>query len=145
MIGDLSDDQLVVMVQRLRDDLDELKARQFIGPDSLTMHNNETGASYDRSVTLAPGASTTVTVTFDSDNQDYAFTDLALNAYLSSVAFEIHPGDTGYPIRKISQLMPTALSPKRSQWTIGLTNNGFATFTYLLKFSVQSTDTGAIS
>src|SRR5215217_205840 len=65
--------------------LDELKTAQRVGAASLLVTKNQSGAAYDRSLSIAAGGVSSFTVTFTADTQDYPFTTLDMIFYMDTV------------------------------------------------------------
>ena len=148
-IDALPDSYLVTTVNRLRVDLDTLKAAQRSGARSLQTFINQSVSTYNFSQTLAPGATTTVTITFAAAIQKYALADLTFRIYANSLSNEVHPNLTSsnlWPNPKVILSPPSTLSPLVTTWSMKLFGVGISgSNTFYVKLYVQSTDRGTIS
>jgi hypothetical protein len=131
--------------KELRRNLDEIKARQYVGAESVAISFVETGASSDRSATLPAGGKAVFSISFISTQQSYAFASLSFRLYVDSIGAEVFPGDVLYPDINVRQNVINPATPNVNSWTIEFYNFSASTHTYFLKAYIQSTDTGGIS
>lgn len=146
-IEDLSDNHLDTEIRRLREDLHTLKTAQRVGAPNVKVYYNQTASPSDKSVTLAPFAFTTFTLTFTADTQDYAKATLSYRMYVGSLSVEVRPdGMSPFPpVLRISPRIASESTPRITQWDINVMCAEGTTTTYLFKFNVQSTDKGVIT
>ena len=137
-----TDDRLVEDVKAARLFLDELKSAQYTGADSLTIKINESVNTYDYSFFLNNFSTTSITITFTADNQDYPFVELQVEVYRNSVTPANRVQD--YDVLFIQELVTTT-NEKQVQWLLTVQNNSGAGATHYVKARVASTDTGVLS
>lgn len=132
-------DELVTKLVAMRHELDAIKSTQRMNSKVASSYTTSFGPM---SFTLASGGRQIVLIFFNSDNQQYPFTTLSYQVYLTTTLNIVHPGMTGWPA--VTQYENKAL-PKATQWTLVFYNSSGSSQTYLLNLSVLATDTGTLT
>jgi ABC-type spermidine/putrescine transport system permease subunit I len=148
-VDNQAENQLVTTISTLRTNVDALKAAQRTGARSLKTFLNQNASGYNFSTTLAPGVTSTTTITFTSSVQKYAIADLTFRVYANSLSNEIHPNMTSsslWPNPKVVLTPPSAITPLVTTWSMKIFGVGTGgSNTFYVKLFVQSTDQGVIS
>lgn len=138
-----SENDIVVLLPKLRLELDNLKKSQIVGANNLLIFDNQTASPFDDSVSLSTAESTELIVTFDADNQDFAFTELVPVVYLDTVGSLT---DITYPsFSKTRMHVLNTVIPKRTIFSFIFTSLESGTHTFYIKYHVLSVDTGTVS
>jgi hypothetical protein len=147
-------DTIVDTLKDAEQTLREFKNPQFAGADNLVITTNQTGSTYDKTATIAGGATGSIIVTFDADNQDYAFTDPTFVVYedgtapanfLFTLRNDSSPTNVGGTTGSVREKISSASTPKRTRWEILIFNGGLSSHPYYVKAYVRCADTGTIS
>jgi hypothetical protein len=135
MIGE---DSLLDKLAEYRRWLDELKTAQRVGAASVVVIKNQSGAAYDRSLSIAAGGVSSFSVTFTADVQDYPFATLDMIFYQDTV------GSLFIPQVRVEERLVS--NPKVTTWDVTVNNpDDFNAHTFYVKEVVSATDSGVIS
>lgn len=133
---------LETVLKKAEEDVREIKNRQYAGASDLKVYLNDTGIA-GPDVTVNAGVDEQIiTVTFNSDTMDYAFTELIWRVFTDAgLVNQTHPGQSGYPYSTI-YYRRRVTDPVQTIFTFK--HQGDNSIPYYYKFFVQSTDTGEV-
>lgn len=144
----LSDNLLVTTIRELREDRDTLKSSQRVGAPNVKVYRNDSGASYDKTLTIGAYGTAGFTLIFTANQQKYAKATVTYRMYIGSMSTEVRLGDYTPNVAPDLKIYPQIYSdsqPLATKWIFTLTNNEASSRTYFFKFGVQATDTGVIT
>lgn len=137
------------LLDKARNDLQDLKSAQFAGADNLIFKINASGASYDASQTVAAFSSALFFCGFTPTNQQYALADLAYELWYDAVddSHKLYPmkewGNGTYFIGEYP--VNNEINLVQSRWRFFIQNRDSVSHTFYIKYYVQSTDVGTIA
>ncbi len=137
-LGDLPENHALEVITGIDRDLQEFKAAQRVGGDSLVTRYNQTAATWDVEETV-PSSVTFIRwrIVFTPDHGGAPFSLLGHD-------YDLSPADTTRPVQSYPD--PANQSGGSPAWILAFTNNNFSG-TALLKFkvAVTSMDIGTIA
>jgi hypothetical protein len=142
------DNTFVTELDRMRTDLDTLKAAQKVGARNIVSYINMTAGAYDKAITLTSPSSTlaSFSVFFTATRQAYCDAELSFRVYMDTMTNEINPRTTAWP--SIGNTTPHTLPGSGGmvyQYDFNLWMQVSGTHTYYMKFMVTATDQGVIT